>query len=407
MLTQPYMTFDQYQGHRVHIGLTGSIAAFKALELVRLLQKSSVAVSATITRSGSGFIGPLTLSALGIDPLFIQDKYNPLEQPFAHLSSLLHPGTFLVAPATANILAKAASGIADDLLSTQILSYPGRVLFAPAMNPNMWENPATRRNIRLLQENGHRIIEPDSGPVACGEQGKGRFPDPAELYYTCLQEITNKDFSSRKVLVTAGPTHEYFDLVRYWSNPSSGRMGLATALALWLRGAEIYFVHGPMQPLLPLHNFHIYPVTTAQDMYNQCRTLWPECDLGVFSAAVADFAPEKASSLKFKKQGRDSLQVKMKPTRDILADMSFSRTINQKIVGFAAEAELLENNASLKLKNKGLDLIVANQVSSESTPFGSDDNQVLIMDKSQRKEYWPKLSKQKIAWRLADWIREL
>ncbi len=400
------MTFDQYQGQRVHLGLTGSIAAYKSLDLVRLLQKSSVAVSATITRSGSGFIGPLTLSALGIDPLYTPD-YSPVEQPFAHLSSQFSPHAFMVAPATANILAKAASGIADDLLSTQILSYPGRVLFAPAMNPNMWNNAATRRNIRLLQDLGHQVIEPDCGQVACGEQGQGRFPDIASLYYTCLREITQKDLNSKKVLITAGPTHEYFDLVRFWSNPSSGRMGLAIALALWLRGAEINFVHGPMQPLVPLPDFHIYPVTTARDMYTRCRSQWPDCHLGVFSAAVADFAPEKALSLKFKKDKRQSLQLKMTPTTDILAEMSASRTREQKIVGFAAEAENLEDNAFTKLKKKSLDLIVANQVTSESTPFGSKDNQVLIMDKSGSKEYLPKLSKQKIAWRMADWIREL
>ena len=400
------MIFDHYQGQRIHLGITGSVAAYRSLDLVRLLQKSSISVSATITSSGSTFIGPLTLSALGIDPLYTPD-YSQLEQPFAHLSSHLSPHAFMVAPATANIMAKAASGIADDLLSTQILSYPGRVLFAPAMNPNMWSNAATRRNIRLLYELGHKVIEPESGQVACGEQGQGRFPELAVLYYTCLKELTRKDLVSRKVLISAGPTHEYFDLVRYWSNPSSGRMGLAIALALWLRGAEIHFVHGPMQPLLHLPGFHIYPVTTALDMYNKCSTLWPDCTLGIFSAAVADFAPEKATDLKFKKDGRSSLQIKMNPTPDILAEMSASRARDQKVIGFAAEAENLEVHASAKLNTKSLDMIVANQVTSESTPFGSDENQVLIMDKTGRMEYLPKLSKQKIAWRMADWILEL
>ncbi|EFI34564.1 phosphopantothenoylcysteine decarboxylase/phosphopantothenate/cysteine ligase [Desulfonatronospira thiodismutans ASO3-1] len=400
------MIFDQYQGQRVHLGITGSVAAYRTLDLVRLLQKSSLSVSATITSSGCAFIGPLTLSALGADPVYTPD-YSPVEQPFAHLSSQFSPHVFMVAPATANILAKASSGIADDLLSTQILSYPGRVLFAPAMNPNMWNNAATRHNIRQLRDFGHEIIEPDSGKVACGEQGQGRFPDIASLYYICLRELTSKDMVSTKVLITAGPTHEYFDLVRYWSNPSSGRMGLAIALALWLRGAEIHFVHGPMQPLLPLPGFHIYPVTTARDMYDKCSALWPDCTLGVFSAAVADFAPEKATDLKFKKQGRSALQVKMNPTLDILAEMSASRARDQKIVGFAAEAENLEANASAKLSTKSLDMIVANQVTSDCTPFGSDENQVLIMDKTGRMEYLPKLSKQKIAWRMADWILEL
>ncbi|WP_291319656.1 bifunctional phosphopantothenoylcysteine decarboxylase/phosphopantothenate--cysteine ligase CoaBC [Desulfonatronospira sp.] len=406
MLSSPYMIFDQYQGQRVHLGITGSVAAYRAIDLVRLLQKSSISVSATITSAGSAFIGPLTLSAVGIDPLYTPD-YSPVELPFAHLSSQFAPNAFMVAPATANILAKAASGIADDLLSTQILSYPGSVYFAPAMNPNMWENAATRRNIRRLRDLGHEVVDPESGQVACGEHGQGRFPEIAVLYYLCLREITKKDLVSRKVLITAGPTHEYFDLVRYWSNPSSGRMGLAIALALWLRGAEINFVHGPMSPLLPLPDFHINSVTTASEMYSQCSTLWPECDLGVFSAAVADFAPEKASTLKFKKKGYASLQVKMNPTPDILAEMSASRTRAQKIVGFAAEAENFKDNASAKLSQKSLDLIVANQVSSDSTPFGSEDNQVLIMDKSGRMEYLPKLSKQKIAWRIADWILEL
>lgn len=406
MLSNPCMTFDHYHGQRVHLGLTGSIAAYKSLELVRLLQKSSISVSATITSSGSAFIGPLTLSALGIDPLYTPD-YSPLEQPFAHLSSQFSPHVFMVAPATANIMAKAASGIADDLLSTQILSYPGSVLFAPAMNPVMWNNAATRRNIRRLGDLGHEVVEPDSGQVACGDQGQGRFPEIEVLYYTCLRKLTRQDMVSRRVLITAGPTHEYFDLVRFWSNPSSGRMGLATALALWLRGAEIHFVHGPMQPVLPLPGFYIYSVTTASDMYKQCSMLWPDCDLGVFSAAVADFAPQKPSGSKFKKEGCTSLQVKMTPTPDILAEMSASRNRNQKVVGFAAEAEDLEDNAFAKLNKKSLDMIVANLVTSESTPFGSEDNQVLIMDKSGSKEYLPMLSKQKIAWRMADWIQEL
>ena len=400
------MIFDQYQGKRVHLGLTGSIAAFKVLDLLRLLQKSSISISATMTRSGCDFIGPLTLSALGIDPLYTPD-YSPLEQPFAHLSSQFSPHVFLVAPATANIMAKSAAGIADDLLSTQILSYPGKVFFVPAMNPGMWENAATRHNIRQLRDFGHEVIEPDCGQVACGEQGQGRFPEVTGLYYTCLRELTVKDMISSRVLITAGPTHEYFDLVRYWSNPSSGRMGLSIALALWLRGAEIHFVHGPMQPLVSLPGFHLYPVTTARDMHSQCISLWPDCDSGVFSAAVADFAPEKASSLKFKKQGRSSLQLQMNPTPDILAEMSTSRTRDQRVVGFAAEAENLEDNALAKLRNKSLDLIVANLVTSESTPFGSQDNQVLIMDKTRRKEYLPRLSKQETAWRLTDWIREL
>ncbi|WP_291323421.1 bifunctional phosphopantothenoylcysteine decarboxylase/phosphopantothenate--cysteine ligase CoaBC, partial [Desulfonatronospira sp.] len=329
MLPQPYMIFDQFVSSRIHIGLTGSIAVFKSLDLIRLLQKSSIGISATLTRSCKEFVGPLTFSALGIEPLYSQDRYDPVEQPYAHLSVHGHTDLFLVAPATAGILARAAAGSADDLLSTQLLSYPGRILFAPAMNPHMWNNPAVRRNVQLLQSYGHSFIEPDIGEVACGEQGRGRFPDIVKLYYNTLKALAPQDYNSTRVLITAGPTHEYFDLVRFWSNPSSGRMGLALALSFWLRGAEVFFIHGPMLPLHNLDKFHLLPVTSASEMYLKCKDTWLDCHIGVFCAAVSDFTPVPCPQPKFKKQGKESLQLTMEPTIDILAAMSSNKTHKQ------------------------------------------------------------------------------
>ena len=407
MLPAPYPVFNVFQGKRIHIGLTGSIAAYKIPDFIRLMQESSFDAGCTLTRAGREFVTPLTLRALGVDPVYDQGCFDPVDTPFAHLAGRTTLDLFLIAPATANILAKAAAGLADDLLSTQILSCPGPVYFAPAMNPAMWNNSITRRNLSILESSGHKVIPPEQGSMACGESGTGRLAHVVRLYFHSLKAVSPQTMDGQKVLVTAGPTHEYFDLVRYWGNPSSGRMGLATALALWIRGARVHLVHGPMPTLVSFPGLELHPVTSAEEMYVRCRELWPDCRYGIFAAAVADFAPEKASQLKFKKTGQDFITLSLHRTRDILAELSRSKSGLQKVIGFAAETDELEENARKKLWDKDLDLIVANLVSLETTPFGSDDNQILLLDRHDRAQMWPRASKAEIAWRLVDWIAAL
>jgi phosphopantothenoylcysteine decarboxylase / phosphopantothenate---cysteine ligase len=402
MLPPDYSLFNVFAGKRVHLGLTGSVAAFKAVDLLRLLRESSIDTGVTFTRSARAFIGPLTLSALGADPVYCSED-NDLD-PYSHLAPGRSAQSLIISPATANILAKAANGIADDLLSTQILAFGRPVVFCPAMNPEMWSNQATQENIQRLKSRGHLIIEPHEGRVACGDQGQGRLAPTQVIYYHLLKTLAPQDMAGKSILVTAGPTHEYFDLVRFFSNPSSGRMGLAIALACWLRGANVYFVHGPMSPVFSLPGFEVLPVIKASEMLEVCLSVWEGCDAGFFTAAVSDFAPEPCSQPKFKKKNLEVFHLEMKSNPDILADLSARKKKKQVTIGFAAEAMDLEANARLKLSQKKLDMIVANLVEPGQTPFGSMDNQVMVMDRNGRTESWPCLAKSDIAWRLIDWL---
>lgn len=403
MLQHHYPVFKIFRGKRVHFGLTGSVAAYKILELLRLLKKSHIDAGATLTNSAASFVTPLSLQALGADPVYSGSEYDQADI-FSHLSPGRTAHSFFVAPATANIISKAACGLGDDLLSTQLLAWKGAAYFCPAMNPAMWDNSAVVHNIDVLIKRGHTIIMPHEGSVACGQTGTGRLAPVAELYYHVLRSLGANDLEGQKVLITAGPTHEYYDLVRFLSNPSSGKMGLAIALACWIRGAQVYFVHGPMAPVSGLPGFEPIAVTTAMGMFDACSSLWHKCDKGIFSAAVSDFAPVPCPDAKFKKQGIKSVCWEMNSNPDILAEMSSRKTSHQTIAGFAAEADHLEENAHLKLRNKQLDIIVANHVQPLQTPFGSNDNKVFVMDKHGRRETWPKLSKAEVAWRLIDWF---
>ncbi len=403
MLPDPYPLFKLFSGKRVHLGLSGSVAAYKTVELLRLLRESSVDAGVTFTRSALDFLGPLTLSALGADPVF-SPRSNDSMDPYSHLTPAQSADSFMVVPATANILAKAAHGLADDLLSTQILAFSKPVFFSPAMNPVMWSSQATRDNIDLLRSRGHIIIEPHEGIVACGDQGQGRLAPLPVIYYHLLRALSPQDMAGKNVLVTAGPTHEYFDLVRYFSNPSSGRMGLAIALTCWLRGSNVNFVHGPMSSLFSLPGFELMPVTSAKEMQEACLSSWDNCDAGFFTAAVSDFSPAPSKDPKFKKDNIKSFHLEMISNPDILSHLSARKNKNQLVIGFAAEAVDLEVNAGLKLAKKNLDMVVANLVGPDSSPFGSSDNQVMVMDRNGRTESWPCLAKADVAWRLVDWL---
>lgn len=391
--------FDTFHGKRVHLGVTGSIAAYKALDLTRAFLHLHLQVGVTLTDSARKFVTDLSFAALGADPL-----YTDL---FAHGANFDHlepsvADVFIVAPATANIMAKMAHGIADDLLSCQLLAYPGPILVAPAMNPRMWSAPATRVNWITLGQRGIVGIEPECGSVACGDTGQGRLACLDEIFIHLLAALSPQDLRGRKIMITLGPTHEYFDQARFWSNPSTGVMGACLAVAAALRGAEVTAITGPVDIALPSMIRRI-PVVTARDMFEAAADVFPSQDIGCFAAAVADFRPPASPTGKFKKSGQP-LSLTFEPNADILATLSTAKKPEQQTIGFAAESQDLEANARLKLGRKNLDLIVANPIDEPGAGFASSTNRVVVMDRHGRQESWPLLPKTEVAWRIWDWI---
>jgi phosphopantothenoylcysteine decarboxylase/phosphopantothenate--cysteine ligase len=295
-----------------------------------------------------------------------------------------------------------AHGLADDLLSCQILAFPGPVLVAPAMNPRMWNAPPTRHNWAILGERGVIRIEPDCGNVACGDTGQGRLAPMDEIFVRTLAALSPQDLRGKKIMLTLGPTREYFDKARFWSNPSTGTMGAAIAVAAALRGAEVTAITGPVDIRLP-SMINKIPVITARDMFQAASDIFPSQDIGCFTAAVADYRPPACPAGKYKKNGQP-LSLSFESNPDILATLSRSKKTGQQTIGFAAEAQDLERNAALKLDKKNLDLIIANPIDESGSGFASATNRVVVMDRHGRKESWPQLPKTEIAWRIWDWI---
>ena len=391
-------------GAQVHLGVTGSIAAYKALDLLRTLLKAGCQVSVTLTSAGQRFATPDSFRALGADPVYA-GMFDPAATAFPHLEPGQRAKCLIIAPATANILAKLTHGLADDLLSCQALAFPGPIILAPAMNPVMWAAPATRRNWAQAKELGFVCIEPALGEMACGDTGQGRLPSTDILAAQVLRQCSPQDLAGKKILVTLGPTQEYWDRVRYLSNPSSGKMGAAIAMAAWLRGAEVTVVRGPvaleLPGLFPEHN-----VTSAQEMLAACLDLAPSQDIVCMTAAVADFAPVPVDSVKVKKSTlpKSGLSIPCKPVPDILAQMGKNKRPQQVFIGFAAESTTLHEEAQRKLQAKNLDLILANRIDQEGSGFASDTNEVVLYAKNGRQETWPCLPKTEIAWRLWDFL---
>lgn len=391
--------FDTFHGKRIHLGVTGSIAAYKALDLTRAFLHLHLQVGATLTASAQKFVTELSFSALGAEPLYSGMFASGAN--FDHLEPSV-ADAFIIAPATANILAKMAHGLADDLLSCQILAFPGPVLVAPAMNPRMWNAPATRYNWAILGERGMIRIEPDCGNVACGDTGQGRLAPMDEIFVRTLAALSPQDLRGKKIMLTLGPTREYFDKARFWSNPSTGTMGAAIAVAAALRGAEVTAITGPVDIRLP-SMINKIPVITARDMFQAASDIFPSQDIGCFTAAVADYRPPACPAGKYKKNGQP-LSLSFESNPDILATLSRSKKTGQQTIGFAAEAQDLERNAALKLDKKNLDLIIANPIDESGSGFASATNRVVVMDRHGRKESWPQLPKTEIAWRIWDWI---
>jgi len=392
------------QGKRILFGITGSIAAYKAAYWVRELVKEEALVTVVTTEAADQFVTPLTFAALSGNPVH-RDMFNPdPEGLMAHINLSRDADVLLVAPATAQTLAKLACGMADNLLTSAVLAAKIPVVLCPAMNTNMFNHPATQENLRRLQQLGYHVVQPGCGSLACGETGDGRLTEWECARETLLFVLQPNDLSGKKVLITAGPTREPLDPVRFLSNRSSGKMGYALARAARRRGADVTLVSGPVA-LPPPPGIELVPVTTAADMAEAVLSRSGRMDVIVKSAAVADFKPVSCESLKIKKTPQ-GLHLDLVKNIDILAELGKIRAEGQVLVGFAAESHNHIQEGQRKLREKNLDLIVVNDILGNRTGFDVETNQVTLISRSSSQEL-PLLSKEETANRIWDAVLNL
>jgi phosphopantothenoylcysteine decarboxylase/phosphopantothenate--cysteine ligase len=386
------------------LGVSGGIAVYKALEIVSLLVKKNINVDVIMTESATEFVTPLSFQSLSQNMVTCDMFSEPKAWEIQHISLATKADVLLVAPATANIIGKVANGIADDMLSTTIMATKAKVIFAPAMNTNMYENPIVQDNIKKLKSFGYEFVDPIEGRMACGTTGAGKFEDPKVIVDRVLMELhEKKDLVGKNVLVTAGPTIAPIDPVRYITNRSTGKMGYAIAKEARDRGANVTLVTGPTSLEAP-KNINVIKISTNEEMRNEVLKLFDSSDIIVKSAAVADFKPKAYSTQKIKK-GDGGLSFDLIRDNDILMELG-NRKEKQILVGFAAESENLKANAMTKLHKKKLDYIVANDITASDTGFASEDNRVIILSKEGNEIYLDKMSKEKIASNLFDIILE-
>lgn len=362
----------------VVLGITGSIAAYKAAEITSRLKKNGVDVRIILTKAGAEFITPLTLETLSANPvvtdMFLRDTPWEVE----HISLAKRADAFLVAPATANFIGKYASGIADDMLTTTIMAAVCPVLIAPAMNVNMYDSDANKSNMELLKRRGCMFIEPDEGFLACGDVGKGRLADPAKIVDIVMRALYPKrDLEGIRILVTAGPTREEIDPVRYITNHSSGKMGFCIAQAAARRGADVTLISGPVALKTP-DGVKRVDIVSSSELYDAVNSHYNNCDILIMAAAPADFTPSRRAVHKIKKRDLERMSLELLPARDILALMGAKKR-ERVLIGFAAETENLLENAVLKLEKKHLDMIVANDITAPGAGFQSDTNSVTLI----------------------------
>ena len=395
---------------RVALGVSGGVAAYKAAELVRRLQQEKLAVQVVMTRAAQEFVTPLTFAALTgekvITGLFGDaERGANLESAIEHIAVAQRIDLLLIAPATADILAKLASGIADDFLTTLYLATKAPVIVAPAMNVNMWEHPATQKNLETLRARGVRIVQPDEGYLACGMTGPGRLAGNEAIAGAVCEALgLLHDFDGMRVVITAGPTVEDIDPVRVLTNRSSGKMGYALTDAAARRGAHVTLISGPTELRAPNEADWI-PVRSTEEMHRAVQEHARGADAVIMAAAVADYRPAVAGAQKIKRaEGRLSLE--MEPTADILAELGREKTA-KVLVGFAAETERVAENARRKLASKGADMIVANDVMQEGAGFDTDTNIVTLFLRDGREIPLPKMSKFEVANRILDQIADL
>ena len=388
-------------GKRILLIISGGIAAYKSLELIRLLRKRGLAVRCILTRGGAQFVTPLSVSALTEDKVYTDLFSLTSEAEMGHIQLSRDTNLVVVAPASANILAKMAQGLADDLASTTLLATDKPVMVAPAMNVRMWQHAATQSNLTALLEHGVRIIGPDEGNMACGEFGPGRLAEPDEIAGVITAYFGDSSpLAGRRALVTSGPTHEPIDPVRYIANHSSGRQGHAIAAALARQGAATTLVSGPTNLPDPA-GVYVVHIKTAQQMLDACQAALP-ADVAVCAAAVADWRVDTAAKEKVKKTKGTLQTLNMTENPDVLATLSAAGNKRpQLVVGFAAETENIVANAQAKRESKGCDWLLANDVSPESGTFGGADNTIHLVS-ANGVENWPRMSKEDVAEQLAE-----
>ena len=396
------------KGKNIILGVTGGIAAYKAVELASRLTQAGAVVDVIMTEAATRFVAPLTFQAIVQRPV-ITDMFALLQKTeIAHVSLAERADVVVIAPATANTIAKLAQGLADNMLTATVLATAAPLIVAPAMDAGMYENPATQANLALLRERGAVIVGPAYGRLASGKVGKGRLAETREIVGTIRMVLGREgELAGRRVLVTAGGTREYIDFVRFIGNPSSGKMGYALAEAARDRGAEVTLVSAPTALPKPV-GVKLVAVETAQGMRDAVLDALPETDFLLMAAAVADYRPAHRMGRKIKKGEAEELTLRLVRNPDILAEVAARRGPKPAVVvGFAAETEDLVANAKAKLVEKRLDLIVANDVTAPDSGFGADTNRVTLLDRRGRIEALPLLPKTEVAERVLDWAVEL
>jgi phosphopantothenoylcysteine decarboxylase/phosphopantothenate--cysteine ligase len=382
------------KGKTIVVGVTGGIAAYKSAELIRLLVQRDANVRVAMTRNALEFITPLTLQTLSGNPVATDTFSLTQESEIGHIRLADTADAIVIAPATADVIAKAAVGIADDLLTTVLLATRATLAFAPAMNVHMYEHPTVAENLERLRARGATVIDPEEGALACGYEGKGRLADPAIIVEEVERVLSPQDLKGERILVTAGPTRETIDPVRFVSNRSTGKMGFALARAAWRRGAQVKLVTGPSALATP-RGIERIDAETAAEMLDATGRNFPWCTTLVMSAAIADFRPAEPARSKIKKNAK-GFALKLAPIADELPRLAAKKG-TRLVIGFAAETDHLEQHAREKLRAKRLDLIVANDVTQEGAGFAADTNIVTLIDADGRLQSHPKLSKDEVA----------
>ena len=393
-------------GKRIILGVTGSIAAYKAVYLLRLLTREEADVQVILTPAAREFVGPVTFSALSGHPV-LSDFFSSEGGDWnSHVEMGLSADLMLIAPVTATTLGKMAHGVADNLLITTFLSARCPVLVAPAMDMDMYKHPSTQRNLDLLREFGVQVIEPGKGELASGLEGPGRMEEPEAIVEVIRQMNTvpsKKKLLNKRVLVTAGPTHENIDPVRFIGNRSSGKMGFAIAEAFAAEGAKVHLVTGPVSLEVRSSGIEVSRVTSAADMFARCEEVIDQVDIAVFNAAVSDFTPIRASEVKVKR-GSGEWILQLKPTRDIAAEMGRRKRAGQIMVGFALETEHELEHARQKLEKKNMDLVVLNSMRDSGAGFETDTNRVTVVDRLGNVERYELKPKAQVASDLVQWV---
>ena len=390
----------------VVIGVSGGIAVYKVCDVVSRLKKLGVNVHVIMTKSATEFVAPLTFQSLSQNYVVCDMFEEPKTWDVEHISLAKKADVFLVAPATANIIGKIACGISDDMLSTTVMATKGKVLIAPAMNTNMYENPIVQRNIDTLKALNYEFIDPESGRLACGDTGKGKLASPESIVQAVVSALTKEqDLKGKRIIITAGPTVEAIDPIRYLTNRSTGKMGYAIAKEAISRGAEVTLVSGPTKLEPPTNLKKLIKIESANDMYEAVMNNLNENDVVIKTAAVADYKPKSYSDKKIKKSD-DDLVIELNRNKDIAYDVGKVKD-NKILVAFAAETNDLIENAKKKIKKKNLDFIVANDITKEGAGFGVDTNLVKIIDKKGIITDYPIMNKNEVANVILDKVKDL